>query len=166
MSFAPRSTDLMPKRSAGLLLYNRTRSGWRVLLGHPGGPFWARRDAGAWSIPKGEHDATEEPLAAALREFAEETGFSPVPDGVIDLGEAAQPSRKIVHAFGLEGDLDPRGIKSNLIEIAWPPRTGRRLTIPEIDRAAWFEPAEALARILPGQRVFLDRLADALGSAG
>lgn len=149
----------MAKRSAGLLLFRRRPEHVEVLLGHPGGPFWARRDAGAWSIPKGEIDPGEDPLAAARREFGEETGFE-VPDGaVVSLGEAVQPSRKVVIAYAMEGDADPARLAGNTVEIAWPPRSGRRLAVPEIDRVAWFAPAEAAERILAGQRVFLERLA-------
>jgi predicted NUDIX family NTP pyrophosphohydrolase len=145
------------RRSAGLLLYRLSDGEPEVLLVHPGGPFWARKDEGAWSIPKGEYEPDEAPLAAALREFQEETGVAlhgmPRP-----LGEAVQPSRKIVTAFALEGDLDPAVIRSSNFEMEWPPRSGHRATFPEIDRASWFGIAEAGIKILPGQAVFLDRL--------
>ena len=148
----------MPKRSAGLLLYRRRSDALEVLLVHPGGPFWARKDTGAWSIPKGEYAEGEDPLAAALREFAEETGRPP-PDGpMVALGEAVQPSRKVVVAFAREGDFDASAIRSNLAEIEWPPRSGRRMNVPEVDRAGWFGPDQAKAKLLVGQRVFLDRL--------
>ena len=153
----------MPKRSAGLLLYRTRAGGTEVLLVHPGGPFWAKRDLGAWSIPKGEIDPDEEPIRAALREFAEETGAEPPPGPVIDLGEVRQKGGKLVLAFAAEGELDPEMLRSNLVEIAWPPRSGRTLTVPEIDRAGWFSLAEAREKILAAQVPFLDRLADRLG---
>lgn len=155
----------MAKRSAGLLLFRRTTGSVEVLLVHPGGPFWAKRDAGAWSIPKGEVESGEDDLAAARREFREETGLD-LPDGpILPLGEAVQPSRKVVVAFALEADLDATEIRSTNVEIAWPPRSGRRLLVPEVDRAEWFSEATAADKILPGQRIFLERLADGLRSA-
>jgi predicted NUDIX family NTP pyrophosphohydrolase len=145
------------RRSAGLLLYRLAGGEPEVLLVHPGGPFWARKDEGAWSIPKGEYEPDEAPLAAAMREFQEETGVAlqgtPQP-----LGDAVQPSRKVVTAFALEGDLDPAMIRSSSFEMEWPPRSGRRATFPEIDRAGWFGLEEAGIKILAGQAVFLDRL--------
>lgn len=155
----------MPKRSAGLLLHRTGGGEIEVLLVHPGGPFWARRDDGAWSIPKGEIDPGEEPRAAAFREFAEETGID-LPAGglVLDLGEARQKSGKLVRAFATAGDLDPATISSNSVEIAWPPGSGRTITVPEIDRAGWFALAEGRRKILPAQAVFLDRLAAALAT--
>jgi predicted NUDIX family NTP pyrophosphohydrolase len=153
----------MPKRSAGLLIYRARAGRTEVLLVHPGGPFWAKRDLGAWSIPKGEIDPDEEPIRAALREFAEETGGDPPTGPVIDLGEVRQKAGKLVLAFAAEGDLDPDTIRSNLVEIAWPPRSGRTLTVPEIDRAGWFSLAVAREKILAAQVPFLDRLADLLG---
>ena len=145
------------KRSAGLLLFRR-RSALEVLLAHPGGPFWSRRDAGAWSIPKGEYDADEAPLAAARREFLEELGL-PAPDGpLIPLGEVRQPSGKLVTAWAVEADLDPTAIVPGTFELEWPRGSGQVQTIPEIDRVAWFPLDEARARLLEGQRPFLDRL--------
>jgi len=145
------------KRSAGLLLFRR-RSVLEVLLAHPGGPFWSRRDAGAWSIPKGQYDADEEPLAAARREFLEELGL-PAPDGpLIPLGEVRQPSGKLVTAWAVEADLDPTAIVPGTFELEWPRGSGQVQTIPEIDRVAWFPLAEARVRLLEGQRPFLDRL--------
>jgi predicted NUDIX family NTP pyrophosphohydrolase len=147
----------MPKRSAGILMYRRGPQGLEVLLVHPGGPFWARKDLGAWSIPKGEYSDRDEPLAAAIREFAEETGthlrgeFRP-------LGELTQPGRKIVTAFALEGDFDPATLKSNTFELEWPPKSGRRTSFPEVDRAQWFSLEMARAKILAGQREFITRL--------
>ncbi len=154
----------MPTRSAGLLLYRAGPDGTEVLLVHPGGPFWAKRDLGAWSIPKGEIDPDEEPRLTALREFAEETGTELADREMLDLGIARQKSGKLVHAFAAAGDLDPATIRSNLIEIAWPPRSGRTIIIPEIDRAGWFGLAEARQKILESQAVFLDRLAAELAS--
>jgi predicted NUDIX family NTP pyrophosphohydrolase len=149
------------RTSAGLLLYRRSPE-LQVLLAHPGGPFWARKDDGAWSVPKGEVEPDEDPHAAALREFAEEIG--PVPDGAeIDLGGVRQSSAKTVLCWAREGDLDPASVSSNLIEIEWPPRSGKRLAVPEIDRADWFGLDDARVKILKGQVVLLDRLAAALG---
>ena len=154
------------RRSAGLLLH-RLRGGQReVLLVHPGGPFWARRDAGAWSIPKGEYGSDEEPLAAARREFAEELGAPPAPGEPIDLGEIHQRAGKLVRAFALAGDFDPETVVSNTCEIEWPPRSGRTLEIPEVDRAAWFGLPAAREKLLPAQVELLDRLSAALGDAG
>lgn len=152
----------MPKRSAGLLLFRRRSGEVDVLLAHSGGPFWSRRDAGAWSIPKGELEPGEDPLAAARREFEEETGHR-APDGpVIALGDLVQPSRKVVAAFGVEADFDPDRLNGATIELEWPPRSGRHATYPEIDRVAWLGLAEARTKILPGQREFLARLEAAL----
>ena len=150
--------------SAGILLYRASGDALEVLLVHPGGPLWARRDAGAWSIPKGEYAPSEEPRAAARREFAGELG-SPVPDGEpLALGEVRQKSGKRVTAWALAGDLDPEAVASNEFELEWPPRSGRRRSFPEVDRAAWFELEEARRRINPAQADLLDRLAAALRS--
>ena len=149
-------------RSAGLLLYRRQSAAVEVLLVHPGGPFWARRDEGAWSIPKGEYGADEQPLAAARREFEEELG-APAPDGLPeDLGEIRQKAGKVVRAFALEGDLDVERIRSNTFELEWPPRSGRVIEVPEIDRAECFTIEEAGKKINPAQAELLDRLAAAL----
>lgn len=146
--------------SAGILLYRRRGGEIEVLLVHPGGPFWARKDLGAWSIPKGEYAQDEDPLAAARREFAEELGAAP-PDGAIqDLGEIRQRSGKVVHAFALAGDLDATAITSNTCQIEWPPRSGRRIEIPEVDRAEWFTFTEARQKINPAQAALLDRVAE------
>ena len=154
----------MPKRSAGLLMYRRAGRALELLLVHPGGPFWAKKDEGAWSIPKGEHDAGENPLAVARREFAEETGV--VPDGAfIDLGEVTQRGGKRVRAFALEGDLDVSRLQSNTFELEWPPKSGRKQTFPEVDRAEWFSPAVAREKILAAQRPFIERLLAAAGEA-
>ena len=151
----------MPKRSAGLLLYRLTDDGPEVFLVHPGGPFWAKKDAGAWSIPKGEIADGEEPLAAARREFAEETGFT-LAGEAIPLGTFRQPSGKQVTAFAVQGDLDPAAVTSNTFELQWPPRSGRTQTFPEVDRAGWFGKDEAECKILRGQVAVLQALWDRL----
>lgn len=152
----------MPQRSAGILLYRRTPAGLEVLLIHPGGPFWARRDAGAWSIPKGEIDPGEDPLTAARREFAEELG-SPAPDGAaLALGEVRQKSGKRVVAWALAGDLDPATVHSNTFTIEWPPRSGREAEFPEVDRAGWFSPDAAREKLIPAQVTLVERLLAAL----
>jgi predicted NUDIX family NTP pyrophosphohydrolase len=148
----------LPKHSAGLLLYRRRGESLEVFLVHPGGPFWAKKDLGAWSIPKGEYAEDEDPLMAARREFAEETGF-PAPSIAIALGELKQAGGKIVIAWAAEGDCDPEKLVSNLCAIEWPPRSGRKIEIPEVDRAAWFSLDAAGERILKSQQQFLDRLA-------
>ena len=154
----------MTAASAGLLLFRSGASGLEVLLVHPGGPFWQRRDLGAWSIPKGEIDAAEDPLAAARRELREETGWSA--DGeALALGTVRQKGGKIVHAWAVRGDADPDTLRSNTFEIEWPPRSGKRRSFPEVDRAAWFDLAEARRRILPSQEPLLDALVAALAPA-
>jgi len=145
------------KRSAGLLMYRRTEQGIEVFLVHPGGPFWARKDLGAWSIPKGEYAEAEDPLAAAKREFAEETGLTARGD-FVPLTDVRQPGGKIVRAWAFEGDADPAQIKSNTFAMEWPPRSGKRIEMPEVDRAGWFPIKAAKARILKGQKPFLDQL--------
>jgi predicted NUDIX family NTP pyrophosphohydrolase len=152
----------MPKRSAGILMYRRGPQGLALLLVHPGGPFWVKKDLGAWSIPKGEYDEGEDPRAVALRELEEETGARPKGD-LHPLGEIVQPGRKVVTAFALEGDFDPAMLKSNTFELEWPPRSGRKKTFPEVDRAQWFVPEEAREKILSGQQPFIDRLIEAIG---
>lgn len=147
----------MTRRSAGILMYRRRNGALEVLLVHPGGPFWARRDRGAWSIPKGEYDAGEEPLAAACRECREELGAA-VAGPFTALGMLVQPSRKEITAFAVEGEFAVADLKSNTFELEWPPRSGRRRQFPEVDRAAWFGVKEARERILPGQAAFIDRL--------
>lgn len=147
-------------RSAGILLYRRREDALEVLLVHPGGPFWARKDEGVWSIPKGEYEPHEDALAAARREFEEELGTAAPAGAVHDLGEIRQRAGKLVHAFGLEGDLDATDITSNTVEIEWPPRSGRAVTIPEVDRAEWFALDEARKRILAAQAELLDRLVE------
>ena len=149
------------KRSAGILLHRRSGDGaLEVLLVHPGGPFWAKKDLGAWSIPKGEYEDGEDALAAARREFAEELG-SPAADGeLVALGEVRQTSGKVVTAWALEGDIDADAVTSNTFTMEWPPRSGRTREFPEVDRAAWFGLDEARERILPAQAPLLDRLAE------
>jgi predicted NUDIX family NTP pyrophosphohydrolase len=135
-----------------------------VLLVHPGGPFWAKRDEGAWSIPKGEYEPSEDPLAAARREFEEELGAAPPPGPAKDLGEVRQKSGKVVRAFALEGNLDVDRVKSNTVQVQWPPRSGRLIEIPEVDRAQWFGLEEAGKKINPAQVELLERLAGALAT--
>jgi predicted NUDIX family NTP pyrophosphohydrolase len=147
----------MPKRSAGILMYRRGEDGLEVLLVHPGGPFWAKKDLGAWSIPKGEYSEAEDPLAVAVREFQEETGLRPHGD-FRPLGELVQPGRKIVTAWAVAGDFDIATLKSNTFEMEWPPKSGRKSSFPEVDRAAWFSLDQAGKKILPGQKEFLARL--------
>jgi predicted NUDIX family NTP pyrophosphohydrolase len=153
----------MPKRSAGILMYRRSGDGLELLLVHPGGPFWARKDQGAWSIPKGEYAPPEDPQAVALREFEEETGMA-LRGALHPLGELVQPGRKVVTAFALEGDFDPTQLKSNTFELEWPPKSGRKAQFPEVDRAAWFSPDEAREKILSGQRDYIDRLLAAVAA--
>jgi predicted NUDIX family NTP pyrophosphohydrolase len=149
-------------RSAGILLFRRVGASVEVLIVHPGGPLWARRDDSAWSIPKGECDPEEEPLAAARREFAEEIG-SPAPAGEpLALGEVRLKSGKRVIAWALEGDLDAAAIRSNTFTMQWPPRSGRTQAFAEVDRAGWFDPARARVKLNPAQVQFVDRLVDML----
>ncbi len=153
----------MALTSAGILLHRRRGGAVEVLLVHPGGPLWARRDLGAWSIPKGEYQPGEDPEAAARREFEEELG-TPAPVGeVIDLGQVRQKSGKLVRAWALEADLDVAGITSNTFQLEWPPRSGRLMETPEVDRAEWFPLTLAREKINPAQAELLDRLADLTG---
>ncbi len=152
----------MPKRSAGILLYRKTGAEPEVLLVHPGGPFWARKDAGAWSIPKGEYDDQEEARACALREFEEETGTALSPAELIELGSVKQKGGKVVTAWAAEGDIDADAITSNTFTIEWPPRSGRTAEFPEIDRAAWFDLETAREKMIGAQAELLDRLAEEL----
>ena len=156
----------MAKRSAGILLYRRGAGGVEVLLVHPGGPLWARRDAGAWSIPKGEYGDGEDPLAVALREFVEETGQRPPAAGLVALGEVRQKGGKVVSAWAAPGDLDAEAITSNTFTMEWPPRSGTRRAFPEVDRAGWFDLATAREKLLAGQAGLVDRLVAALGEGG
>lgn len=146
------------RQSAGIVMYRRRASSIEVLLVHPGGPFWAKKDAGAWSIPKGEFGAGEAPATAARREFIEEIGHDPGA-ALVPLGIVMQSRAKVVHAFAVEGDVDPVTIRSNEFEIEWPPRSGRMQAFPEVDRAGWFTLDEARAKIVAGQRAILDALA-------
>jgi predicted NUDIX family NTP pyrophosphohydrolase len=152
-------------RSAGILLHRAGVGGVEVLLVHPGGPMWARRDAGAWSIPKGEYLDGEDPLAAARREFEEELGTAPPPGDAADLGEIRQKSGKHVRAWAIAGDLDTGTVLSNTCEVEWPPRSGKRITIPEVDRAEWFGLVQAREKINSGQVALLDRLEELLGNS-
>lgn len=149
----------MAKRSAGLLLYRSGPDGAvEVLIAHPGGPFWARRDDGAWSIPKGEQPDGEDPWVTARREFLEELGLEP-PDGArLDLGAVRSPGGKVVTAFAVRGDLDVTAARSNTFELEWPPRSGTLREFPEVDRVGWFTVAQARTKLLAGQRPLLDRL--------
>jgi predicted NUDIX family NTP pyrophosphohydrolase len=149
--------------SAGLLLFRRVASGLEVLLAHPGGPFFARRDEGYWTIPKGEVEPGEGLLAVALREFEEETGAAPPAAEPIPLGSIIQKGGKTVHAWALEGELDADAALSNTFELEWPPGSGQRRTFPEIDRVAWFDPVEARRRLKDSQVPFIDRLESVQG---
>jgi predicted NUDIX family NTP pyrophosphohydrolase len=152
----------MPERSAGLLMYRRRGEHLEVLLVHPGGPFFARKDAGAWTIPKGLLDGDEEPLDAAVREFREETSFAVEGVDFIELGDVRLASGKLVQAWAVAGDCDPAQLRSNTFELEWPPRSGRRQSYPEVDRAAWFDVESARTALNPAQAPFLDRLLAAL----
>jgi predicted NUDIX family NTP pyrophosphohydrolase len=154
----------MPKKtSAGILLYRPSRGRLEVFLVHPGGPFWAKKDLGAWSLPKGEFEPGEDPLDAAKREFTEETGF-PIDGEFRALTPLRQPSGKTIYAWAVEGDCDPAEVRSNTFEMEWPPRSGKRSAFPEADRADWFSLDEARKRIIAGQAPFLDELVDGLSS--
>ena len=153
----------MARRSAGILMYRRSAGELIVLLVHPGGPFWRRRDLGAWTIPKGEIEAGEEPEAAARREFGEELG-TPLTGTLTPLGHLRQRGGKWVEAFAVEGEFDTKHLVSNRFEMEWPPRSGQRVSFPEIDRAAWFNLDAAREKILSSQQPFLDRL-EALGAS-
>ena len=151
----------MPKKTAGLLLFRDTSGDLEVLLVHPGGPFWAKKDDGAWTIPKGEYGEGEDPASAARREFQEETGL--VPEGeLIPLTEIRQAGGKVVRAWAMEGDCDAATLHSNTFTMEWPPRSGRMASFPEVDRCAWFDPALARERINPAQVELIDRLELAL----
>ena len=148
---------MVSRRSAGLLLYREGDGGLEVLLVHPGGPYWKNKDDGAWSIPKGEYDDFEDPLAAARREFEEETGV--VPNGeFLPLQPVRQPGGKIVHAWAVRGDFDPATLRSNTFTMEWPPRSGRQQEFPEVDRAAWWPVEQARRKILTGQAPLLAQL--------
>lgn len=146
------------KHSAGLLMYRKSEGEIEVFLVHPGGPFWAKKDEGAWTIPKGEYEADEEPLVAAQREFHEETGFSAAGD-FIDLGFVRQKSGKVVDAWAFEGSCDPTELRSNMCYVQWPPRSGMQIEVPEVDRGGWFRLSAARTHLREEQRPLLDRLA-------
>ena len=152
------------RRSAGVLLYRLAGDSPQVLLVHPGGPWWAKKDLAAWSIPKGECEAGEEPRDCALRELGEELGAPPAIDAaaLVDLGEVRQRGGKVVRCFAAEGDFNPAVLRSNTFAMEWPPRSGVEREFPEVDRAEWFEPALARQKILPAQAPFVDRLLDHL----
>ena len=152
------------QQSAGLILYRRHQNAWQVFLVHPGGPYWKAKDVGVWSIPKGEFESGEDSLAAASREFTEETGLA-VAGPFVPLTPVKQPGGKTVHAWAVEGDCDPAAIRSNTFSMEWPPRSGRQREFPEIDRGEWFGLEEAEGRISKGQRGFLDQLRALLGDA-
>jgi predicted NUDIX family NTP pyrophosphohydrolase len=152
----------MARRSAGILLYRLAGGGPEVLLVHPGGPFWARRDAGVWSIPKGEYGDGEDPRACALREFEEETGTALPPGELIELGSVTQKSGKVVSAWAAEGDIDADSIRSNTFAMEWPPRSGRTAEFPEVDRAAWLGIDAAREKLVAAQAELLDRLLERL----
>ena len=153
------------KRSAGLLLYRTRARTLEVFLVHPGGPFWRRKDKGVWSIPKGEHTRDEEPLAAARREFHEETGVPVGPGTPEPLGEVRLPSGKMIAGWALEGDLDATAIRSNTFELEWPSKSGQIQQFPEVDRGGWFSMADAREKMHPAQTAFLDRLLEVLKPA-
>jgi predicted NUDIX family NTP pyrophosphohydrolase len=152
------------RRSAGIVVHRGEGSALEVLLVHPGGPLWARRDLGAWSIPKGGYEPGEDSLAAARREFEEELGTAPPGGPAQDLGEVRQKGGKLVQGWAIRGDLDAGSITSNTIDIEWPPRSGKRLEIPEVDRAEWFAVEVAREKINPAQAALLDRLGEILGA--
>lgn len=153
------------KRSAGILLYRRVAGKPQVLLVHPGGPYWAKRDLGAWTIPKGECEEGEEPRDCALRELAEELGAAPALDleALIELGSIRQKSGKVVEAWGGEAEFDPAKLDSNSFELEWPPRSGELRSFPEVDRAEWFDPELARRKVLPAQAELIDRLLEHVG---
>ena len=150
----------MAATSAGILPYRRGAESLEVLLVHPGGPFWAKKDEGAWSVPKGEVDLGEEARACALRELAEELGSSLglSAEQLVELGSVRQKSGKVVHCWAAEADFDPAELRSNTFEMEWPPRSGVKREFPEVDRAEWLAPAEARQKINPTQADFIDRL--------
>lgn len=153
----------MAKLSAGLLPFRRANGSIEVFLVHPGGPFWKNKDLGAWSLPKGEYERGEEPFAAALREFEEETGFHAGGAEFVPLGEIRQAGGKAIVAWAFERDLDPSLARSNTFEMEWPPKSGKVQEFPEVDRAGWFSLAEARIKMLPGQVGFLERLVERAG---
>jgi predicted NUDIX family NTP pyrophosphohydrolase len=157
---------VVERRSAGILLFRRRGGRLEVLLGHMGGPFWSRKDAGAWTVVKGEYGPDELPEAAARREFQEELGLPPPAGELAPLGEVRQSGGKVVTAWALEGDLDPAAVVPGTFEMEWPRGSGRRATFPELDRVAWLDVATAAAKIVAGQRPLLDRLAELVTDPG
>ena len=155
------TAGMAARKSAGLLVFRRSAGGVEVLLGHMGGPFWARREDGAWTVPKGEY-AEEDPVVAARREFAEELGMPAPPGELLDLGSVRQSGGKVVSVWAVEGDLDPAAAVSNTFALEWPPRSGRFEEFPELDRVAWLDLAVARVRLVKGQVPFLDRLVERL----
>lgn len=154
------------KRSAGVLLFRRSGDATEFLLVHPGGPFWANKDAGAWTIPKGQIEEAEEPRACAIRELEEELGPAPAldPEELIELGSIRQRAGKVVEAWAAEAEFDPETLDSNVFTMEWPPRSGKQVEFPEVDRAEWFGPEAAREKILPAQAELLDRLLERLES--
>ncbi len=148
----------MPKQSAGILLYRVRGGAVEVLLVHPGGPFWAKKDLGAWSIPKGEYEQGDDPLRTALREFEEETGQEPPGGDLLELGAVRQRSGKVLTAWAAVGDLDTAAVASNTFTMEWPPRSGNLREFPEVDRAGWFDPETAREKLVGGQAELVDRL--------
>lgn len=155
------------KRSAGVLLFRRSGDATEFLLVHPGGPFWAKKDAGAWTIPKGQIEEAEEPRACAIRELEEELGPAPVldPEELIELGSIRQRAGKVVEAWAAEAEFDPASLDSNTFTMEWPPRSGKQVEFPEVDRAEWFGPEAAREKILPAQAELLDRLLEHLAKS-
>jgi predicted NUDIX family NTP pyrophosphohydrolase len=154
----------MHKQSAGILLYRWRDGSLEIFLVHPGGPYWKKKDFGAWSIPKGEYEVGDNPIAAAKREFEEETGFAPPTGELKSLSEIKLGSGKVVTAWAVEGDCDANAIRSNVFSMEWPPKSGKLQEFPEVDRAAWFTLAVANEKIHAAQRDFLNRLAELLGT--
>jgi predicted NUDIX family NTP pyrophosphohydrolase len=152
----------MARSSAGLAMYRRSERGFEIFLVHPGGPFFNKKDDGAWSVPKGLIEGDEDPLNAARREFSEETGLPTPEEGYIALGEVQQKSGKVVRAWAFEGDCDPKTIVSNTFDLEWPPRSGKKQTFPEIDRADFFPASVARKKLNFAQAVFVDRLEEYL----
>jgi predicted NUDIX family NTP pyrophosphohydrolase len=162
------SLSVAAKRSAGILLFRVVAEEPQVLLVHPGGPFWAKKDLGAWSIPKGEYEEGEDPRACALRELGEELGSPPAisEEALVDLGEVRQKGGKLVRAWAAEGDFDPATLSSNTFKMQWPPRSREEREFPEVDRAEWLSPREAREKLIPAQATFVDRLLERLASGG
>lgn len=154
----------MSRRSAGLLVFRRAGERVELLLAHMGGPYWAGRDAGAWSVPKGEPEDGEDLLSAARREFTEELGLAPPEGEPVPLGEVRQRSGKVVTVWAVAGDLDPADVVPGTFELEWPPRSGHRVRVPEVDRVAWFSPDDARRLLVSGQAVLVDRLLEMLGT--